>query len=40
MRARPAATPRPEAPLLSLRNLHTWFELKRFGFSTCCTVTL
>lgn len=27
-----------EAPLLSLRNLHTWFELKRWGFGHAGTV--
>ncbi|MCB0114262.1 MAG: ABC transporter ATP-binding protein, partial [Caldilineaceae bacterium] len=39
--ATPAQTGGPrrdEAPLLSLRNLHTWFELKRFGFGHAGTV--
>ena len=37
---RPADSPAPETgePLLSIRNLHTWFELKRWGFGHAGTV--
>lgn len=37
---RPADIPAPETeePLLSIRNLHTWFELKRWGFGRAGTV--